>query len=258
MLEENQNIEQVGEEDIEKQPPYASHPGYKDWAFRLTLFLLGFIGLDIVSLIIQLILQIIIPEYFKEGSPYYITGLAMINTIRYVLLIITFLVMLYPRLKVIVKKFLDWKGDLLGIAFGVGLILVTIAYNMLISQFIDPGTNNNEVAAESMIVAHPLLSILVLGLLGPICEEITYRYGLFSLLDKKSKILAYILTPLIFAIIHFDFTGDMKVELLNLPTYIIAGLGLSFAYDKFGFNCAVIAHITNNMYAIIVTLITAQ
>ena len=256
MLEENQNnvLEEVV--DIEKQPPYASHPGFKDWAFRLTLFLIGFLGLDIVSLIIQLILMIILPEYFKEGTEYYITGLAMMNTIRYVLLSMTFVLMLYPRLKILIKKFINWKTDLLGIAFGIGLIGITIIYNLIISQFIDPGTNNNEVAAESMIVTYPVLSIIVLGLLGPICEEITYRYGLFSLLDKKSKILAYILTPLVFAIIHFDFTGDMKVELLNLPTYILAGLGLSLAYDKFGFNCAIIAHVTNNMYAIIVTLIT--
>ena len=256
MLEENQNnvLEEVV--DIEKQPPYASHPGFKDWAFKLTLFLIGFLGLDIVSLIIQLILMIILPEYFKEGTEYYITGLAMMNTIRYVLLSMTFVLMLYPRLKILIKKFINWKTDLLGIAFGIGLIGITIIYNLIISQFIDPGTNNNEVAAESMIVTYPVLSIIVLGLLGPICEEITYRYGLFSLLDKKSKILAYILTPLVFAIIHFDFTGDMKVELLNLPTYILAGLGLSLAYDKFGFNCAIIAHVTNNMYAIIVTLIT--
>ena len=255
MLEENQNNVPVEEVDIEKQPPYASHPGYKDWAYRLTLFLLGFIGLDIVTLIIQLILQLIIPEYFTEGSEYYVTGLAIINSIRYVLLSITFVVMLFPRLKILVRKFLDWKGDLLGLAFGIGLIGITKAYNLIISQFIDTGTNANEVAAESMIVAFPVLSIIILGFLGPICEEITYRYGLFSLLDKKSKFLAYILTPLIFAIIHFDFTGNIVVELLNLPSYIIAGLGLTFAYDKFGLHTAIIAHVTNNIYAIIMTLI---
>ena len=255
MLEENQNNTQIEPVDIEQQPPYASHPGYKDWAFRLTLFLVGFIGLDIVTLIIQIVLQLIIPEYFVKDSPYYITGLTMMNTIRYVLLSITFIVLLFPRLKVLFKKFLDWKGDLLGIAFGFGIILITIGYNLIISNFIDPGTNANEVAAESMIVVYPVLSIIVLGILGPVCEEITYRYGLFSMLDKKSKILAYILTPLVFAIIHFDFTGDLKVELLNLPTYIIAGLSLSFVYDKFGFNTAVVAHITNNIYAVIVTLI---
>ena len=117
------------------------------------------------------------------------------------------------------------------------------------------GVNTNEEAAESMILAFPALSIIVLGILGPVCEEITYRYGLFSLLDKKSKILAYILTPLVFAIIHFDFGGDMIIELLNLPSYIIAGVLLSLAYDKFGFHTAVIAHVINNLYAIIVTLI---
>ncbi len=255
MLEESQNTNQIEEVDIENQPPYAKHPGYKDWAYRLTLFLIGFLALDIVTVIIQLILSAIFPEYFVEDGPYYITGLTVINTIRYTLLSIVLAVMLLPRLKVLVKKFSNWKNDLLGIAFGVALILFTIGYNLIISQFIDPGTNANEVAAESMIKAFPVLSIVVLGLLGPICEEITYRYGLFSLLDKKSKILAYIITPIVFALIHFDFTGDMVVELLNLPTYLIAGLGLCFVYDKFGFNASVIAHVVNNMYAIIVTLI---
>ena len=255
MLEEKENNVPETQIDVESQPPYASHPGFKDWVYRLVLFLVGFLALDIVTVIIQFILMAIMPEYFTEGSAYYVTGLTMINTIRYVLLAMTFVILLFPRLKILIKKFADWKGDLFGLAFGAGLILITIAYNLIISQFIDPGTNNNEIYAEQMIVSYPVLSIIVLGLLGPICEEITYRYGLFSLLDKKSKILAYILTPLIFALIHFDFTGNMKVELLNLPTYIIAGVGLTFAYDKFGFNTAVIAHVTNNIYAIIMTLI---
>ena len=256
MLEESQNNSQKPSVDIEEQPPYANHPRFKDWMFRLVLFLAGFLALDIITFIIQLILQLVFPEYFDPKSASYVTGLTMINAIRYLLLTITFIALLFPRLKVLVKKFCDWKGDLFGLAFGAALILVTIAYGLIINQFIDPGTNNNEVAAESMIVAYPALSIIILGILGPICEEITYRYGLFSLLDKKSKILAYILTPIIFAIIHFDFTGDLKIELLNLPTYIIAGVGLCFAHDKFGFNTAIIAHVTNNLYAIIVTLIS--
>ena len=255
MLEENKNAVENGPVDIEQQPPYANHPNYKDWAFRLTLFLAGFIGLDIFTLILQIVLGAIFPGWFVEGSSVYILSLAVLNSIRYVALTITFVALLFPRLKVILTKFLDWKGDILGIAFGVTLILVTIGYNLLISQFIDMGVNTNEEAAESMILAFPALSIIVLGILGPVCEEITYRYGLFSLLDKKSKVLAYIFTPLVFAIIHFDFGGDMIIELLNLPSYIIAGVLLSLAYDKFGFHTAVIAHVINNLYAIIVTLI---
>ena len=104
MLEEKVNNNQEEEIDIESQPPYASHPGLKDWVYRLILFLTGFLALDIVTLIIELILQAIIPEYFIEGSAYYVTGLAMINTIRYVLLTMAFVILLYPRLKILVKK----------------------------------------------------------------------------------------------------------------------------------------------------------
>ena len=160
MLEENQNNEQMETTDIEQLPPYPNHPHYKDWAYRLTLFIIGFLGLDIVTLIIQLILQLLLPEYFREGSEYYITGLTMINTIRYCLLTMTFILLLYPRLKIIVKKFLDWKGDLIGLCFGAAIILMSIGYNLIISQFIDFGVNANEEAAESMITTFPILSIV--------------------------------------------------------------------------------------------------
>lgn len=255
MLEENQNNTQIESVDVESLPPYAKYPQYKDWAYRLTLFGIGFLGLDIVTFIIQLILIAAFPAWFVEDTPEYITGLATLNSIRYILLTTGFALLLIPRLKVIGKKFLDWKGDLLGLAFGGGVILITLLYNLIIGSFIEMEVNQNELAAESMILSFPVLSIIVLGILGPVCEEITYRYGLFSLLNKKSKILAYILTPLIFALIHFDFTGNIVVELLNLPSYIIAGLVLTFAYDKFGLHTAIIAHVTNNLYAIIMTLI---
>ena len=255
MLEENQNTVELEVVDVETQPPYASHPGYKDWAFRLTLFVVGFLGLDIFTLIVQIILKIIFPDWFVETNPSYVLSLSVLNTIRYTVLAIVFVILLFPRLKVILKKFLNWKTDLLGLAFAVGIIFATVMYNLIISQFIEMEVNANEVAAENMILTYPILSIVVLGILGPICEEITYRYGLFSLINKKSKVLAYIFTPLIFALIHFDFTGNLLVELINLPTYIIAGIGLTFAYDKFGFNTAVIAHVTNNLYAIIATLL---
>lgn len=256
MLEEVENNLENKEIDIEKQPPFKRFPNFKDWIYRLILFLIGMFGLDIVSTIIVLIVQTINPELLNVNSDLYITGNMLVNTIRYMLLIIVMAALLSPRLAIIGKKFMNWKTDLIGLGMGFALVGITILYNFIIGQFIDFGTNENELLAEQMIVAYPVLSVLVLGLVGPICEEVTYRYGLFDCINKKNVVLAYIVTALVFAIIHFDFTGDMKTELLNLPSYIIAGIVLTFTYHKFGFNASIIAHITNNMYAIITTIIT--
>lgn len=241
--------------DIESQPPYKKYPAFKDWIFRLILFVVGFLVLDIITVIIQLFVMAANPAFVDEKSDLYITGLTMINSIRYLIIIFVFVVLLFPRLKVIALKFKNWKTDLIGLGAGFVLIGATILYSFVISQFVELEVNQNEVAAEQMIKSFPILSVLILGILGPISEEITYRYGLFGCLKKKSIILAYILAILVFGIIHFDFTGNMQTELLNLPSYLIAGAILTFVYHKFGFNASIIAHIVNNLYAILVTLI---
>ena len=70
--------------------------------------------------------------------------------------------------------------------------------------------------------------------------------------------LAYIVTSLVFGLIHFNFfaTGDALInELLNLPSYVISGFLLTLAYDKFGFACSSVAHIVNNLFSIVVSMI---
>ena len=134
------------------------------------------------------------------------------------------------------------------------MIGTTILYNSIIAQFIELPKNANEDIAEQMIKQYPVICFFILGFIGPICEELTYRFGLFGLLKKKNRILAYIVSALVFGIIHFDFTGDLIVELLNLPTYIICGALFGLAYDLCGFEASLTAHITNNLYAVILTI----
>ena len=254
MLEEKENINN----EFENEPPFKKSPGFKDWIYRLTIFLIGFIGFEILSVVVVLIVGVINPLYIDNSSELYITGNTLINTITYTILVLIFVALLYPRLPYLLRKFKDWKTDFIGLAFGAMIIMATIVYSLIINYFITVETNSNEIAAESIISAYPIISIFVLGIFGPICEEITYRYGLFSLVKKKFKILAYVVTILLFALIHFDFTGNLITELLNLPSYIIAGLILTFTYDRFGFNASVIAHVSNNLFAIITTIVASK
>ena len=106
-----------------------------------------------------------------------------------------------------------------------------------------------------------LLFALIFGVIGPICEEFTYRIGLFSLTKRLSRVAAYIITPLVFGFIHFGWGsiatgGDaLIIELLNIPDYILAGVIFAFLYDRFGIGASTTAHVMNNLLSFIQILI---
>ena len=222
--------------------------------YRLIVFLIGFVGLYIIGFAIEVLVLIIRPEYLDSNSTYYVQGVTIVNSFQYLFLIGVFIFFLWPRLLTLIKRFKNWKHILFGLVMGGMVIGVTILYNFIISQFIDLPVNGNEEIAEEMIRQFPVISFFMLGLVGPICEELTYRFGLFGLLKKKNRFLAYIVASFVFGIIHFDFMGDLIVELLNLPTYVMCGALFCLAYDLFGFEGSVTAHMTNNIYAIIMTI----
>ena len=89
---------------------------------------------------------------------------------------------------------------------------------------------------------------------------------IFSFLKRINSIFAYVISALIFALIHFDFnsiivgveTSNWSIlinELINLPPYVFAGLTFTFLFEKFGFGCGLFAHILNNVYSIFATLL---
>ena len=132
------------------------------------------------------------------------------------------------------------------------------AFNALYSTFLQlikvtSSDNANEASLQSLQDIYPLTCLIIFGIIGPICEEMTYRVGLFSLFKRKNKVVAYVVTIAVFALIHFNFSLDPDTlvnELLNLPYYMFAAAAFSFTYDKFGFAGSVTAHISNNLLSL--------
>lgn len=147
-----------------------------------------------------------------------------------------------------------------GIAIGVIVVTATILYNLLINTLISTGSNINEQSVESLTMRRPFEAFLIIVIIAPIFEEYIYRFGLFGFFKKKSRLLAYVFTILIFALIHFNISLDpseMINELLNLPSYLIAAGILSYAYDKYDISVSIYAHMFNNLIAFISTFISA-
>lgn len=222
-----------------------THVHIVNWK-RLYLLGMGLIGLIVISLLVGLTV-LSAPKDYQS---------AIINDVSYIICFAAMISVLFVDYKKIIPLFKKWQPYVFGLILGGVIIGFTIAYSNFVNLFYEYGVNDNETSIRSTFVLYPVLSFIVVAFVGPICEELTYRVGLFALLKKFNIIVAYAVTAVVFAFIHFSLTSPNIIdELVNLPVYFINGLILTFAYHKFGFVGSVTAHMTNNLYASISILI---
>lgn len=224
---------------------------------QILYFSLGWLGFQVIATIIQITIgtiysyasHITLQEALRN-----LTVQMLINATAYIALIVTLLLIGNKDLFKIVKSFKQWQSYLAGaICFG-SIIAFNIFYGLIVNLLKTPVSgNSNQQALETMDSLYPIISMVVFGFIGPICEELTYRTGLFSLLKRKNRVVAYLVTIVVFALIHFDFTATKETivnELLNLPYYMFAAFAFSFTYDRFGFAGSVTGHIINNVFSL--------
>jgi len=145
------------------------------------------------------------------------------------------------------KRGLDY---IYGLGYAITIVLVASIVGSLLSLFHEAADNANQETAVQVAKNYPLIAFIVMGFLGPICEELTYRVGLYSFFRRINKYLAFAVTMVVFAFIHFDFTAtNMANELWALPSYLISGGLLTLAYEHRGPACSMTAHIAYNVFA---------
>lgn len=250
-MENKENIteEQNNINTIEQSEPVLNTQ--KEYKFplwkRIVLFVVGLGGLYLISLLVS-IPAIFAPKEYQDP---------IVNIVTYVLMLIALIGIVFVDIPKQVQIFKKWQNYLIGIGLGIAIILFDIFYTtILVQTYPDYSVGGNEEAVRGIIDLLPISSVFVLGIIGPICEELTYRVGLFGALNKVNKVLAYVVSTLVFASIHFRFNApNIFVELANLPAYVVSGAILAFAYDKWSFTGSMSAHITNNLYAVIGNII---
>lgn len=180
------------------------------------------------------------------------------------ILLLTYLMMLggvlsiafLTRRKTFIKRYTRYQDYLFGGAYTLGLIFLGLIISFIMNIFQQTGNNTNQDAAIEIAKNYPIFGFIILCLLGPICEEMTYRVGLYSFFRRINKYVAMALTTIIFALIHFDFFAeDMITELISLPSYISAGLLLTIAYEHRGPACSMTAHILYNIFAFVLMIL---
>lgn len=230
-------------------------------SLRLGLFLLGSVGLIILSIVAatavlsfaSITLSEAAYEAFLESDQY----LAWVNFLGYVLLGLTFGALLSPYVRSIRwRTFVEGNAIVKALGYTLLIIAIQIMVGFLYESFeIGVEDNNNQQIIVSLVNQFPLMSAFTFIFLGPICEEITYRVGLFKFTSNFNRPLAYVATAVIFGFIHFDYAATNLInELANLPLYVLAGVIFSFVYDKEGPEVATMSHIANNLISILLIL----
>lgn len=231
-------------------------------AYReIGLFLIGFVGLFLLAQIIGIItLSVESFRYAQMG----LTGdelkaaltefsssvrfTLLINDLTYTLIFAAMLLFLWKDNRRLLKSFANLK-ILFGFVVGFAMIILSGIWSNIAIK-LGASTNINQGAVEETIKASPLLAVLVTGLIAPFVEELTYRVGAFTFLKRINTVLAYVVVGALFGLIHIKDYGSLN-EWLSYPSYLIAGLCLCFAYDKFGFGGSFFAHAMNNLLAVL-------
>lgn len=216
---------------------------------QIALFIVGWFGLHVIATLIQFLLMganIIIGN--KETYNLSI----LTNAIGYIALCAILLLISNKNLVKLTKSFKRYQSYIAGAVCFLAILVFSNLYgNFLNIVGIKATENANQESLDNINATYHLTSIIIFGLIAPICEELTYRVGLFSFCKRKATWFAYLITILVFAFIHFnlDFSSVKAFtnELLNLPYYMFAGFAFCFTYDKFGFAGSLFAHTINNV-----------
>ena len=95
--------------------------------------------------------------------------------------------------------------------------------------------NANDSSIAGMLTQEPALITLGTVLLAPIAEELMYRALIFRSLYNRSRVLAYLVTSLLFGAVHVvGYIGIYTpLELvLSMLQYLPAGICLGWAYAR--------------------------
>lgn len=260
-----ENKENITEDEVKQQGkglsslikfPSREMKGNLWW--HVSLFLIGFIGLNILAFIISFIIGIVNVDALSTFDT-----TAALNFGLYFILFGAFLIFVNTKIIDVLKDYKKPPTWLKGLVYGLiilgsSIIISLITYNFY-PDTVDTTINDNESTIRSITTSYPVLSFIVFGFLGPICEEFTYRAGLFSGIKKLNRVAAYLTCTIVFGLIHFSFdftnTDDVIVELLNLPNYMVSGALLCYFYERDGIAVSITAHMTNNVISVLATIL---
>ncbi len=233
---------------------------------RFIVFLYFFFLFFASSLII-----IAVAMFFAPGVPVYVDNIFNEVLLPYVALgssvsTIVFLIIAFTRSRELIENFrTKWnKKTIIRILiwfsiFFAGSIIISVVTSLIHSAIYGDSinTNANQSSLEEQIKAAPYMGILAFVVLGPLMEEIAFRYGIIGSLKNKKISLA--ISVIVFGSLHLLSSipnNSLGEDVWTLPSYIWTGLILGLVYIKTdNITTSYTVHLLNNLIAYIIVLV---
>lgn len=101
---------------------------------------------------------------------------------------------------------------------------------------------------------NPIISIFIVGIFVPFCEELFFRKGFDNIIENKT--IYYITNIFLFSIMHFDINIPIKANLPILSFIGVFAFMLTYFYKKHDNICVpIMAHSLMNTLGILATII---
>ena len=134
-------------------------------------------------------------------------------------------------------------ADNLGVACRNMLLGLIALYGLnelvyrLSSLVISNRTNLNDTTISAQIQDAPRVTLLIIVFLAPFIEEVLFRGLVFGNLKSKSRVVAYLVSCLLFALLHvwqFAVVQQDITYFLLMVQYLVPGAVLAWAYESSG------------------------
>ena len=161
------------------------------------------------------------------------------NTIYYYLLFAVTVVIFHGFLGRTSRQFSDHFGQACKTIL-IGLVAL-YGLNELMYRFTSLMLNNhinlNDLSISAQIQDAPRTTLLIVIFLAPFVEEVLFRGLVFGNLREKSRLMAYLISCLLFAFLHvwqFALSNQDMTYFLLMIQYLIPGLVLAWTYEHSG------------------------
>jgi membrane protease YdiL (CAAX protease family) len=185
---------------------------------------------------------------------------ASINLVYYAINFAFVMIFMFRFLRTSFSNLLDnplgaLKAIVLAYLFNyAALTLVSLLLGFVFNNTVNP--NSQEVVHQTKLDPNSIIVVAVL--LVPIVEETLFRGALFGTIRTKSRLLAYVVSTILFSVYHlwqYFLPGFDWRLLLYMLQYIPASLALAWCYEKSGSIWApIVLHAAINFISIRVTL----
>lgn len=241
---------------------------------NIIVLIIGLIGMFILPTVVAVGVLLFLPSDQLESNIDFWSYIAQLLAYG-IYVIFLFLFIGKERIKRILEGFISGRNIKTAIIFALFAYLGSIFINMLVTMiFGAPDSNANQDSLNSSFLTNPGLVVLLAVVFAPIVEELVFRYSIFRPLAKKNRIVAYLVTMLGFAGIHFISSVTVLMEGINagenkeaialfledlktLPVYLVGAFVLTFAYDINGnIATSILTHAFYNLSQVILMFIS--